>query len=160
MNRLRNVALAALLLVLPFVAGALLLGEPPAHAQVSSNVRSVASIVSAAAPGANTDILAADYTATTRCAMRVTVSVATGSVFNVVAEQGPSGATTTYTFDLNGGTALTASTLYTFTFSATPTATASVGGVLTMVPVDYNFRVETDGVIQLLLVEEVYGNEL
>src|SRR3990167_5465641 len=152
--------LAPLALVLGFTLGVVVIGTslapPPAQAQVSTNVRSVASIISLAAPGANTDILAADFSPSTRCAWRVTVSLGTASVFNVVAESGA----TAYTIDLNGGVALTASTMYTFTFSAAPPGQATVGGVLTACTIDYNFRVETDGVIQYLMVEEVYGNEL
>lgn len=94
-----------------------------------------------AAPGANTDIFATDLTPTNqRSAMRVTVSLAVASVFNVTITNG----TTEYTIGLNGGVALVASTLYTFSFSC--------GSAYS-----YNFRVATNGVIQHLLVEEIAG---
>ena len=91
-----------------------------------------------AAPGANADILTTAVTPTYGCALRVTVVLATASVFNVTVTR--SG--TTYTCGLNESVALTAGDMYTFTFGAS-TSNA------------YNFRVETNGVINVLQVDEV-----
>ena len=119
-------------------------------------VRRVATAYALAAPGAATDMLSATTNAdgTTgltpsglATAFRVTVSLATTSVFNVYVTNG----TTAYTQALNDGTSLTAGRLYTFTFGVSRT---TQGGVTTLT---YQFRVATDGIIQTLLVDEVCG---
>ena len=110
----------------------------------------VATVYAGAAPGANTNILTASITPSqTASAYRVTVALATASVFNVFCDSG-----TDYTFGLNGSTALNAGDLYTFVFGVTHNTDGSLG---TGTAVAYNFRVETDGVIQLLLVDEILG---
>lgn len=91
------------------------------------------------APGANTNILATSLTPKQGvAAFRVTVVLATGSVFNLRTTDG----TTAFTSHFNGGVALAAASVYTFTFGVTSGLT-------------YNFQVETDGVIRLLQVDEV-----
>lgn len=90
------------------------------------------------APGAATNILTTSLTPKFGGAFRVTVCLATGSVFNVTITK----ASNTFTCGLNGGTALTAGMLYTFSF-----------GVSTLQ--SYNFQVATNGIIQVLQVDEV-----
>jgi len=90
------------------------------------------------APGANTDILATALTPRYGAAFRVTVVLATASVFNATVTK--SG--TTFTCGLNQSVALNAGDLYTFTFGVSKSNA-------------YNFRVETNGVINVLQVDEV-----
>ena len=110
-----------------------------------------------AAPGANTAIPFIDAGGTSvttfkvgaaAVALRLTVSLATGSVFNLHVTDG----TTAYTQKFNGGTALTAGVLYTFTVGARRYSTNNNATELT-----YDFQVATDGIIQTLFVEEVSG---
>lgn len=96
-----------------------------------------------AAPGANTDIIGSDITPDRNGAFRVTVVLATASVLNVMIDDG----TNSYACGLNESNALQAGDLYTFTFSV-----AKQNG--------YNFQVETNGIIQVLQVDEVSGGEL
>ena len=111
-------------------------------------LNSRAHVYAGSAPGANVDIITA-FTPGPKCsALRVTVSLATSSVFDVRVTDG----STAYTIHLNGGTALTASCYYTFTFGVRATSTSTGSTALT-----YSFRVATDGVIQTLFVEEVVG---
>lgn len=91
-----------------------------------------------AAPGANANILSSSITPNYGCALRVTVCLATTSVFNVTMTQG----STTFTCGLNSSVALVSGDLYTFSFGGN-TDTA------------YNFQVETDGIIRILQVDEV-----
>ena len=98
------------------------------------------------APGVNTDILSSDVTVKEGCALKVTVALTTGSVFNVVCSDG----TTEHTWGLNASTALNAGDLYTFTFGMAPFETNSASDNALLV----NFQVETDGVIELLIVQE------
>ena len=110
-----------------------------------------------AAPGANTDIPFVDAggaAATTfkvspsATAVRVTVAVTTGGVFDLRVTNG----TTAYTIHFNAGTALTAAVLYTFTFGARRFSTTNGTTELT-----YSFRVATDSIINYLMAEEVSG---
>jgi len=102
-------------------------------------------------PGANTDILSTDLTPDrTVSAYRITVSCDTGTVFNVMVDDGRSAGAVAYA--LNGGTALTAGALYTFVFGVTATDDGLKAGTACT----YNFQVETDSEIHLL-VDEVHG---
>jgi len=92
------------------------------------------------APGANTNILSTSLTPKMGGAFRVTVALATASVFNVIITQ--SG--TSLTLGLNASVALNAGDLYTFVFGVTPSST-------------YNFQVETNSVIRILQIDEVSG---
>lgn len=101
------------------------------------------------APGANTGITGGIKFGATAAACRVTVALATSSVFNVTCADG----TTTHKWGLNASAALNAANLYTFTFSVRNTHNGQdTGTALT-----YDFEVETDGVVEQLLVEEVTG---
>lgn len=101
-----------------------------------------------AAPGANTNIITTSITPTVGCALRFTISVATASVFNI-------------TYLKTGGTeregglqlsaALQAGDFYTFEIGACPETIPNSGS---RVSVSYNCRVETDGIIRYLLIEE------
>ena len=90
-----------------------------------------------AAPGANTDILSTALTPKEGSALKITVLLATGSVFNMTVTDG----TNTYTGGLNASAALNAGDRYTFTVGADPANS-------------YNFQVETDGIIQCLIIQE------
>ena len=90
------------------------------------------------APGANTDILSTALTPTYGAAWRITVCLATASVFNMTITNGG----TTFTCGINSSVALNAGDLYAFTVGVNPSNT-------------YNFRVETNGVINILQIDEV-----
>ncbi len=103
-----------------------------------------------AAPGANTNIVTTSITPAAGCALRITVSLATASVFNIM-------------YQKTGGTqraggcqlsaALQAGAFYTFEIGAAPQTIPNSGS---RVAVEYNFQVETDGVIRYLLIEEAH----
>lgn len=117
--------------------------------------RRVATAHALAAPGANTSFLGTTVTADgvaglrpsgQATAYRVTISLATSSVLDVYVTDG----STAYTIHLNGGTALTASCFYTFTFGVSKTTNGTTALV-------YQLRVATDSVIQQLAIDEVNG---
>lgn len=110
--------------------------------------RAVATVHNGAAPGTNTNIVTPFSVSESASALRVTVCLSTSSVFNVVVTDG----TNAHTQSLNGGTALTANALYTFTFGARRYSTQTGETALT-----YSFQVATDSVIETLFVEEVTG---
>ncbi len=119
----------------------------------SSGLRSggsvaVATVYALAAPGANTNIITPITPGPNASAFRVTVALTTSSVFNVRVTNG----TTAYTLGLNGSVALAAGDLYTFVFGVRATSTQTGTTALT-----YSFQVETDSVINYLLVEEIIG---
>ena len=92
-----------------------------------------------AAPGANTNMLTTGLTPVYPVsAFRVTVRLATTSVFNLHSTDG----TTAYVTGLNNSVALAAGDLYTLSFGVNNSLT-------------YNFKVETDGIIAMLQVDEV-----
>lgn len=130
---------------------------PEVSNAASASVTSLMTVYAGAAPGANTSIPFTDANgdaATTfkvsehASAIRITVCLTTGSVLDLYVTNG----TTAYTQHLNGGTALTASCIYTFTVGARRYSTQNGSTELT-----YALRVATDSVIQTLLVEEVTG---
>ena len=105
------------------------------------------------APGANTNILATSIKVSPHAvALRITVCLATASVFNVMVSDG----TTTFALGQEKSTALNAGDSYTFTLGARRYKSHPyVEGTTT--ELTYNFQVETDGVIRILFVEEVLG---
>lgn len=117
-----------------------------------------------AAPGANTAIITKAPNGSTITgltpqsgvgAFRVTIQLATGSVLDATVSDG----TTTTTSHLNGGTALTAGCLYTFCFGVcdrVPTLDQNAAPL----PLVWNFQIETNGVIDLLQVDEVANGVL
>ncbi len=124
-------------------AAAVLLGSIlwMAPARADRRAQEKVSRFNVAAPGANTDILATDIQpspAFRGSAFRVTVVLETASVLNVTATDG----VTTKTWGLNTSNQLQANDKYAFVFSTHPDLT-------------YNFQVETDGVISLLVVQEI-----
>ena len=121
---------------------------PEACAQQYGAVVALATVYNGSAPGANTNIITPVKVSDSASAMRVTVCLSTSSVFNVRVTDG----TNPHTQSLNGGTALTANCLYTFTFGARRYSSQTGTTELT-----YSFQVATDGVIETLLVEEVTG---
>lgn len=99
-----------------------------------------------AAPGANTDIFAAEITPTNlHGVFRVAVSLATSSVFNMIVTQGA----TLKTLSFNGGAAIPALGMFEFDV---PVYQYEGTTALT-----YNFQVATDGVINWLSVREMNG---
>ena len=92
---------------------------------------------------ANTDALAADITPGRRVvAYRLTVGVSVTAVFNCQIDDG----TTTLEFDFRDGDSLTAGRWYTFVIGAHEDYT-------------YNFQVETNGNLTLL-IDEIHGGML
>lgn len=77
------------------------------------------------------------------CAYRVTVQVASGSTLKVIADVSADETANEEVMLLNGGTALTAGAVYTFTFGARP-------GLY------YDFRLGSDVAIDYLQVDECY----
>ena len=92
-----------------------------------------------AAPGANTAILTSNLTpAEGATLIRVGVALAAGSVFNITATDGA----TAHKWGLNASAALQAADYYSFEVVADRTLA-------------YNFEVETDGIIELLIVDDI-----
>lgn len=91
-----------------------------------------------AAPGADTNFGA--WSPDRESAARVTVALAVASVLYVVCVKD----STTHRWALNGGAALADEALYTFTFDVDPGAS-------------YAFQIGTDGVVEQLVVGEVFG---
>lgn len=103
------------------------------------------------APGANTNILTASITFSPNASLcRLYVVLATASVMNYYVTDG----TTAYTVGINNSVALPAGDgqLFYFPVSRTDDGT-STGTLLT-----YNFRVETDGIIRQIIVDEILGD--
>lgn len=103
------------------------------------------------APGANTDILAADLTPNHEgCSFRVIVVLETASVFNHVIVDS-AGSPVTKTTALNSGVALLANTQYEFwcTGAKSPLSGTATG------PLKHNWQVATNGIIALMVVDEV-----
>jgi len=90
------------------------------------------------APGTNTDIFTKISPKDGVYSWRVTVALAVSSVFNVSATDG----TTAYTWGLNASAALNAADLYAFEHAVSPGVT-------------YSYQVETDGIVQMLTVDEL-----
>ncbi len=101
------------------------------------------------APGANTGITGGINFSPQASVCRVTVALTTSSVLNVTCTDG----STTHKWGLNASDALNAADLYTFSFAVRASATGLAGGAA----LTYDFEVETDGVIEQLLVDEVVG---
>ena len=98
-----------------------------------------ATVFNGSAPGANTDILSSAISPKAGCVKaRLTVALTTGSVLNVTATDG----TTTHVWGLNASAALQAADLYDFEFGTDPA-------------LSYNVQVETDGVIEQLLWDDL-----
>lgn len=116
----RSTHLGAAMLILATLLGLGILMASRAHAE---NVISSAKTWSSAATS-NTDIFAADVSPANgskypASAWRLTIAlVGTDSVVNVQVNRTVSGTKTAQTFALNGGTALTAGNLYTFSWGA------------------------------------------
>ncbi len=90
------------------------------------------------APGANTNIISTSITPKRACAFRISVILATTSVFKVTITESSG----TSSGSLNEGVALQAGKLYTFVHGAHP-------------DFSYNYQVETNGVITYLQVDEI-----
>lgn len=98
------------------------------------------------APGANTAIVSGGFTVSDKCAkIRVTVALTTESVLNLTATDG----STAHKWGLNASTALTAGNIFTFEH-----AVIDSDGTNT---ITYNLEVETDGVVEMLVVDEIQG---
>lgn len=120
------------------------------------NCAALATVWRGSAPGADMNILASNIkVGHTASAMRITVQLATSSVFNVMVTDG----TNTEALAMNDNAALTAAATYTFTIGArrTITGAAKVDATSSDTELSYNFQVETDSVITYLVVDEVQG---
>ena len=91
-----------------------------------------------AAPGADTDAFTVIKPKTGVYAWRVTVALTVSSVFNVSATDG----TTAHIWGLNASAALNAADVYTFEHAVDP-------------DVSYSYQVETDGIVEMLTVDEL-----
>lgn len=97
------------------------------------------------APGVNTDIFTAVKVSEGAVALRITVALAVQSVVNLYVTNG----TTAFTWGLNGSVAVGAGDLKTMTVPVmASTGTADL---------TYTLRVESDGVIQCCIVDEITG---
>lgn len=105
--------------------------------------------VQGAAPGANTAIFGGIAPTTAFATFRVTVALATASVLNMT--ETPSGGTKK-TYGLNGSVPLAANDEYEFNIQVVKFST--LGGTTAM---SYDFEVETDSVLNKLIVEELTG---
>lgn len=102
------------------------------------------------APGADTNVLATNLTPSESVnALRVTVCLSTGSVFNLYTYDG----TTAFVNGLNESNALNAGDVYSFAF---PIPNENAAGT----SIQFNFQVETDSVFRFLVVDEVIGPQL
>lgn len=105
-----------------------------------------------AAPGANTDIFTARSPIKAHGQIRVLVSLATSSIFDIRWTDG----TTAYSSHLNGGVALPASCLMAFDVPFSKQATSGANSTATApATMTYSFRVATDSVIEHLEVWEL-----
>jgi len=102
-----------------------------------------------AAPGANTGVTGGITFGPKASACRVTVALTTSSVLNLTCTDG----STTHKWGLKESGALNAADIYTFTFAVRKTADGLKGGT----GLTYDLEVETDGVIEVLMIEEVQG---
>ena len=118
-----------------------------AESSDSSGAVALATVFNGSAPGANTGILTTAVTPSpSAVAIRLSVVLTASSVFNLTIYNG----TTTHKVGLNSSVALNAADLYTFTFGAR----AADQSANTLA---YNFEVESDGVVEYLMVEEISG---
>jgi len=98
-----------------------------------------ATVFNGSAPGSNTDILATAITPRQGSVRaRIAAALTTGSVLNITATDG----TTTHVWGLNASAALQAADLYSFEFGTDPA-------------LSYNVQVETDGVVEQLLWDDL-----
>ena len=108
-----------------------------------------ATVFNGSAPGANTGITGGITFSGSAGAARITIALTTSSVVNVSCTDG----STTHKWGLNASSALNAGDVYTFSLgvSATDDGT-STGTALT-----YDIEVETDSVIEILIIDEIKG---
>lgn len=126
--------------------------SPEGSTAGSGACTALATVYAGAAPGANTNILATSLKVSdSASALRVTVCLTTGSVFNLHVTDG----TTAYVNGLNASAALNAGDVYTFTVGARRYSSQTGTTELS-----YNFQVETDSVIRMLFVEEITGPQV
>lgn len=100
-----------------------------------------------AAPGANTAFPTAITPNHHGSHFRVWVALTTASVFNMRVTDG----TTAYVNGLNGSVALAAGDVYQFDVPCPKTTDGASGGTA----LSYNFEIETDSVVRMLVVDEV-----
>lgn len=143
----------ALILVAFGLMGALLRSDEairPAHAQTAgTEVSDIGSVWSLTAPGSGLIFTTAKRPIAAVSAFRIDVCLSGSSVFQVTESDG----TTTFTNDLNSGTALTAGSVYTFVMESrktTPTGTA----------IQYNFKVAAGTGVRSLRVTEVLNGSM
>jgi hypothetical protein len=101
------------------------------------------------APGADTGITSGVKFTPSASVCRITIALTTSSVVNITCTDG----STTHKWGLNASAALNAADLYTFTFAVRANATGLAGGL----DLTYDVEVETDSIIEILLLDEVVG---
>ncbi len=127
--------------------------QPPltqrAYAQSSTEVSDLGSVWNLTAPGSGLIFTTNKRPLATTSAFRIDVCLTAGSVFQVIETDG----TTTFTNDLNSGTALTAASVYTFVHESRKTTPAGVA-------LQYNFKVAPGTVVRSLRVTEVLNGAM
>jgi hypothetical protein len=101
-----------------------------------------------AAPGANTDIFTAITPAKNASCWRVGICLSTSSKVDIRVTDGSNA----HSQVLNADVALVATAYYTFTFPVAAVSTLTGSTAMT-----YSLRVQTDSVIETLIVDEVQG---
>lgn len=92
------------------------------------------------APGVDTNVPNVGVKPGPAALLRITIALTTSSVVNLSVTDG----STTHVWGLNSSTALNAADLYVFELGA-------------MHGLTYDVQVETDGVIEILLIDEILG---
>jgi|6_EtaG_2_1085325.scaffolds.fasta_scaffold04341_6 hypothetical protein len=101
---------------------------------------------SLSAPGASTDIFTKKAPGAAARAWRITIALTVSSVLNMTATDG----STAHAWGLNASLPLEAADLYVFEVPVKGTMDDSSNASVT-----YSLQVETDGVIEVLLIEEI-----
>ena len=121
------------------------------HVGSDTTVARVVMIHAGAAPGSNTNCFTALTPSDHASAWRMQIAVATGGIIDLRVTDG----TTAYSQSLFDGAALTAGRLYTCQFLVSSTSSLSGTTALT-----YSIRLQTDSVIQTLIIDEVQGGSV
>ena len=104
------------------------------------------------APGANTNAITSIKPNGEDSALRITVALTTSSVLNLMVTDG----TTTHALGLNKSTALNAADVYVFDVPVIKREQTSVTQGTPGKDLSYNLQVETDSVIEFLMVQEIF----
>ena len=118
------------------------MGAPIGHLYSGFNI---------SAPGANTGIVNAETSSALNVRdgrLRITIALTTSSVVNVTCTDG----STTHKWGLNSSSALNAADLYSFELGCSRLSGATL--------LSWDVEIETDGVIELLVIENPVGKDV